>query len=138
MATDKELLANALKRKEELERESKILDELIANYRRNDAADAAANETVQLGLWDKHGAKRRLEGAKVGEMLDEARRLILTERRPLKRGELVSRLEDRGYEVIGTDKNKVFGTNVWRSGRFLHVPGEGYWPKDVELPDGSS
>jgi len=50
----------------------------------------------------------------------------------MKRGELVKRLEEQGYEVVGTDKNKVFGTNLWRSGRFQMIEGKGYWPNDIE------
>ena len=52
----------------------------------------------------------------------------------MKRGELVKRLLDQGYSLPGRDKNKVFGTNLWRSGKFRAVDGEGYWPKDVVLP----
>ena len=46
-------------------------------------------------------------------MIEEARRLILKENRPMKRGELVRQLEARGFKIAGTDKNKVFGTTVW-------------------------
>jgi len=52
----------------------------------------------------------------------------------MKRGELVSKLESQGFSFPGHDKNKVFGTNLWRSGRFRTVGDQGYWPKDVTLP----
>jgi hypothetical protein len=67
-------------------------------------------------------------------MIEEARRLILKENRPMKRGELVRQLEARGFKIAGTDKNKVFGTTVWRSGKFDQIEGRGYWPKGVPLP----
>ena len=68
-------------------------------------------------------------------MLDATRKLILKEQRPMKRGELRKRVEALGYDVIGADKNKVFGTNLWRSGKFRTIEGQGYWPNDVELPE---
>lgn len=67
-------------------------------------------------------------------MLDVARRIILGEQKPLKRGDLVARLEARGFTIEGADKNKVFGTNLWRSKKFRNIDGQGYWPIDVPLP----
>ena len=67
-------------------------------------------------------------------MIEEAKRMILAEKRPMKRGELVDRLAKQGFRIIGTDKNKVFGTNIWRSRQFRHIDGHGYWPLDVALP----
>ena len=54
----------------------------------------------------------------------------------MKRGELVKLVEARGYKILGSDKNKVFGTNMWRSGKFRHIEGLGYWPTDVDPPHG--
>lgn len=134
----RELLVNFLKRKEELAKESESLDRMIELARQMlSDEDASADNTAppaQLGLWGTHGAKHRLKSSQVQELLDEARRLIVADGRPLKRGELVNRLEDRGYPIVGTDKNKVLGTNIWRSGKFIHIDGEGYWPSDMELP----
>jgi hypothetical protein len=79
-------------------------------------------------------SQRAIRTARINEMVDEARRIMVTERRPMKRGELVRRLEGRGFKILGTDKNKVFGTNLWRSGKFRMVEGKGYWPNDVALP----
>jgi hypothetical protein len=129
-----ELLANSLKRKEELQKESKTLDRLIELCRRMIADEETVNEPAQLGLWETRHQRQRLKATQIQEMLAEVRRLILAERRPLKRGELVKRLEDRGFEIVGTDKSKVLGTNVWRSKQFVHIDGEGYWPSDIELP----
>jgi hypothetical protein len=70
-------------------------------------------------------------------MVDTARRIIVAEGRPMKRGELVKRLEERAFKITGADKNKVFGTNLWRSGKFVAVKGKGYWPSDIALPSES-
>lgn len=52
----------------------------------------------------------------------------------MKRSELVATLETQGFNFPGKDKTKVFGTNIWRSGKFRAVDDKGYWPKDVPLP----
>ena len=129
-----ELLANSLKRKEELQRESETLDQFIELCRRLIADEKTVTAPAQLGLWETQNQRRRLKATQIQEIMAEVRRLILAERRPLKRGELVKRLEDRGFEIVGTDKSKVLGTNVWRSKQFVHIDGEGYWPSDIELP----
>ena len=133
--TVKDLLAKALKRQKELRLESEALQKLIDTYRKIQDLRDEDPDADQLHLW--HGRSRKaVHSEQVGEMLDAARRIILHEGRPMKRGELVKLLEARGYKIIGGDKSKVFGTNVWRSGRFVHVQGLGYWPKDVDLPTG--
>lgn len=130
--TPRELLANLLKRREELRLESEALDKLIDTYRTL-AVLRHEPPAEQLALWA--GARsRRARSDYVAEMLNEARRLIIGEGRPLTRSELVRRLEAEGYVIDGTDKSKVLGTNIWRSKKFDHVEGQGYWPKDVPMP----
>lgn len=132
--TARELLAKALKRREELRIESEALDTLIDSYRKiADLREGESENLEQLNLWDAR-SRRAFQSAQVAGLLDAARRIILAERRPMKRGELVMRLEDRGFTLEGSDKNKVFGTNLWRSKQFRHVPRKGYWPVDVPLP----
>ena len=134
MARDstRELLANLLKRRDELRLESEALERLIETYRslamleREEPAD-------QLDLW-KGGRSSRARSAYVSEMMAAARRLILTAGRPLTRSELLRELEGEGYVVDGKDKSKVLGTNIWRSEQFRHVGQLGYWPKDAPMP----
>lgn len=132
--TVRELLAKALKRREELRVESKALDALIEAYRKlQQIRQEEGGEVDQLDLWQAR-SRRALQSAQVASMLDVARRIILDEERPMRRGELVSRLEARGFTIEGADKNKVLGTNLWRSNRFRNLPRLGYWPADVPLP----
>ena len=70
----------------------------------------------------------------VAEMLAEVRRFIIAEGRPLIRSDLVRRLEAEGYVIDGKDKPKVLGTNIWRSKKYDHIEGQGYWPKGVPRP----
>lgn len=130
----RELLSNLLKRREELRLESEALDRLIATYR--DLALLEKEQEVdqlELGIGSR---SKRARSAYVAEMMAAARRLVLTEGRPLTRSQLLHLLESEGYVIDGKDKAKVLGTNLWRSGQFDHVEGLGYWPKGTPLPGG--
>ena len=130
----REFLANLLKRRDELRLESEALDKLIDTYQRL-ALLEKEKDANQLDLW-KGGQSRRARSAYIAELMAEARRMILGEGRPLTRSELLRRLEAEGYVIEGTDKSKVLGTNIWRSGQFEHIEGKGYWPKDTPMPRG--
>lgn len=131
--TVRSLLSKATRRQRELRLELEALQRLIDDYRRIQDLRDEDPDAEQLHLW--HGGSRRaLKSDEVSAMLDETRRIILKERRPMKRGELVRQLETRGFKFSGADKNKVFGTNIWRSGKFDQIAGHGYWPKDEPLP----
>ncbi len=93
----------------------------------------ARSRRTQLDLWKLRNS-RKAKSAYVGELLTEVRRLIISEGRPLNRGDLVRRLEAAGYLIDGLDKAKVLGTNIWRSDKFDHIEGQGYWPRDIERP----
>lgn len=135
MAEDstRELLAKLLKRREELRIESEALENLISAYTSLSRLKGADVEAPQLDLW-KIRNSRKAKSAYVGELLAEVRRLIISEGRPLNRGDLVRRLEAAGYLIDGSDKAKVLGTNIWRSEKFDHIEGQGYWPRDIERP----
>ena len=136
--TARDILDKALKRKEELRIESEALDHLIATYRSILGVTTNSREGLDLQPDLYRGmSPRAVHSARVAEMVDAARRMMIAERRPMKRGELVKKLEAQGFSVEGADKNKVFGTNLWRSGKFIAVKSRGYWPRDVELPSES-
>lgn len=130
--TVRELLSKALKRQNELRSEFDALQNLVSHYQRHlSGREAVAEEQPSLDL---RTSTVKARSVYVSRLMDEARRLILEARRPLKRGELVRLLERDGLPVEGTDKAKVLGTNLWRSGQFEQIEGEGYWPKDVPRP----
>jgi hypothetical protein len=130
--TARQILANALKRKEEIRKESEALDKLISAYREILNAPEVVEEPT-FDLRPRPGS-RKAQSDYVARLLRECRRLILDAGRPLRRSELVRLLEQNGYPVDGTDKSKVLGTNIWRSGLFTHIEGTGYWPKDAPIP----
>jgi len=131
----RDILDKALKRREELRLESEALDAIIRVYNSllNPQKNSLETKEEQPDLY-RGGSQRAIQRARVAEMVESARRIIIAQRRPMKRGELVKRLEAQGHEIVGGDKNKVFGTNLWRSKKFRMIEGKGYWPVDVELP----
>lgn len=130
--TVRELLAKALKRQNEVRSEFEALQNLISHYQTHLSGKApAADEQPSLDL---RTSSVKARSAYVARVIEEARRLILEARKPLKRGELVRLLERDGLPIEGTDKAKVLGTNLWRSGQFEQIEGQGYWPKDLPRP----
>ena len=130
----RDLLAKALERRQELAREAASLDALIELYGRilsHSASESPDDE--QLTLYGSP-TSRALRATETARAIDAARKVILSANKPLKRGDLVRELEKQGFRFPGKDKNKVFGTNLWRSGRFRTIEEEGYWPKDTPLP----
>lgn len=133
-SSGREILDKALKRRSELRKESEALDRLIEAYREILGIDQRSEEIddEQPDLY-RGPSKRAMRSAQVADLINEARRIIIAEGRPMKRGELVKRLEAKNFTIHGSDKNKVFGTNLWRSGKFIAVEGKGYWPADLGL-----
>jgi hypothetical protein len=133
--TAREVLEKAIERRAELTQEMAALDNLISLYR-GLLSRSPSESLADLDQPDLYRGlpPRAVHAAQIAEMMDAARRLIIAEKRPMKRGELVKKLREQGFEIVGKDKNKVFGTNIWRSGRFRMIEGRGYWPKDVAFP----
>lgn len=131
--TVRELLSKALKRQDELRSEFEALQNLVSHYQRHLSGRLTVSSEEQPSL-DLGASSVKARSAYVARLIDEAKRLILEARRPLKRGELVRLLERDGLPVEGTDKAKVLGTNLWRSGQFEQIEGQGYWPKDIPRP----
>jgi hypothetical protein len=130
-----DLLARALARRDALRKELSALENFIHSYSQVRSEDVQPNAGVQNELWPSRPSPRVERAAAVKRAIDEAERMILKENRPLTRTELVRRLIEAGHQLEGSDKSKVFGTNVWRSRRFFNIKGAGYWPKTAPIPD---
>jgi len=68
----------------------------------------------------------------------DARRILMENGRPMKRGQLVKKFRSSGLRVGGADEIKEmrnFGVKIWKAkDRFVNIPGEGYWPRDIACP----
>jgi hypothetical protein len=131
-----DFLRLAYERRERLRRELSAVEHLIAEHERLESAthkSTQQNYELALDLSKRSRAGSRVKGSTDG-LFDAAERVILREGRPLSRSELMDRLQDEGFTFPGTDKVKVFGTNLWRSRRFVSLKGIGYWPEAHKLP----
>jgi hypothetical protein len=130
-----DILTKLLERRAELVKEAAALDALISHYQRLESR--MESESLEMpGQLSFYGApsSRAVKAAEIARMVDAARRIILVANRPMKRGDIAQALEQQGFELPGRDKNKVLGTNLWRSGKFRTIGDQGYWPKDTPLP----
>ena len=130
----REILDKLLERRSFLIKELSTLDSLIGVYKGlwgDKDTESLPEEQLNLYQWP---SSRAAQAAEIARAIDAARKIIIQNQRPMKRNELVEELERQGYSFPGKDKNKVFGTNIWRSGKFRTVEDKGYWPKDVPFP----
>ena len=130
-----ELLQRALDRRDQLRVELTAVERFIQTYA--PLVERARNAPTNTDLFDSLPPVTQSKAARAKEIaaaMVVAENIILAAGRPLSRSILLRELEKAGRAVVGTDKSKVLGTNLWRSKRFLNLKGLGYWPKSVPLP----
>jgi len=136
-------LANALKRKEELERELERVNQFIQLYgefsKESKADDGVGMRQTHTSNANLHGRaetlrhKMKVRG-RPDDFADIMEAILRERKRPMPRGILVSEIERRGHVIPSRDKARYLGTILWRqSDRFESVDG-GYWLKGVPVP----
>ncbi|MCW5716187.1 MAG: hypothetical protein KIT43_16870 [Bauldia sp.] len=121
-------IQNALKRKQELQRELEEIDIFISVHNRFATDEKAGGG--QAGLARKRArtdvvrSPRTSRPAGFANLVDQ----ILGEvGRPMTRAELVAAIEARGVSIPSGDKQRYLGTILWRrQDLFSHVDGVGY------------
>jgi hypothetical protein len=128
-----DLLQKAYQRRDELRAALTAVENFIKSY---SSVASGADHPDLFGAAGKEAQtqSRADQREAVRAAIEAAEKFILDEGRPLTRGDLVRRLESAGHVLDGADKNKVLGTNLWRSGKFLNLKGAGYWPKISPVP----
>ncbi|WP_439371790.1 hypothetical protein [Bradyrhizobium sp. DASA03120] len=141
-------LDKALKRRLELEKELRRLNEFIHMYheltgtdpdevRQENLARVMIGSPVSKADLDRmaasHASRLRGRPADFAQIMQD----VLKEAgRPLQRGDLVEEVEKRGHSIPSTDKPRYLGTILWRhQDVFESHEGKGYWLKNVPLPD---
>lgn len=126
------LLKEARLQRDKLKLELQALDQFILNYERAQGVGVQPSENVDLfsGAMTRKGKAGLVE-----KHLEIARNAMINANRPLNRREIYDAVVQAGLDVVGGDKLKVLGTNVWRSGKFKRVARQGYWPADIQLPE---
>ena len=126
-----ELLAEMQK----LQSELRAVDEFITLYERLFSStvrnERATSDTNADGA-PKKRARNVLPPARLAEI---CRDIILENKAPMTRSELLTALEARGIPLVGSDPSKNLGTIMWRfRDSFVHVSGRGYWPANFAVP----
>jgi len=130
-------LANALKRKAELEKELGEINRFLTLYDRFTAGTEPVGSDVSISgpgatyvITARTGrGKSRGRPADFAEIMERVLRDIS---RPLTRTELVDALEQRDVKIPSDDKARYLGTILWRNrNRFINIPNQGYWLKSV-------
>lgn len=131
-------LANALKRKEELERELAEINQFVSLYQRfSGGAEPERRDMLSPPVDDGESTRghiairsKRVLGTGAVSKLTEG---MLRERGlPMTRSQIVEALEHRNYYIPSGDKARYIGTILWRNrDRFVNLPGQGYWLRGV-------
>ncbi|RVD17339.1 MAG: hypothetical protein EOS73_22465 [Mesorhizobium sp.] len=131
--------ANALKRKEEIERELAMVNSFLDLYRHFNGPEGEQTEPrVQESLDaanNEGGTNQAARSPKPSQIADIVERVIRGAGHPLTRSEIVSRLESAGIHLNSEDKPRYVGTILWREkSRFTNIPGKGYIMADMATP----
>jgi hypothetical protein len=128
------LLREAIERRDRLRKELAALDELIKILSELEAQREPNKHVHPADLFSHNVATRAEMREAVKRQMDAAEQFILAVGKPQTRSAILDHLQQQGMPVIGVDKSKVLGTNLWRSKRFHNIKGIGYWPKSVPIP----
>jgi hypothetical protein len=93
-------------------------------------SDQEPPDSTQPGAENGHISQQQFEA--------DARRILIENGRPMKRGPLVKKFHSSGLRVGGADEQKEmknFGVKIWKAkDKFINISGEGYWPRDIACP----
>jgi hypothetical protein len=145
-------LANALKRRLELEKELNKLNQFIHMYHELAGTKGEDGDTphlfeIQPGMLVESPAGAGFQGVvrsggwikPRGRPADFAQIMATVLKDvgyPLQRGQLVEEIEKRGHSIPSSDKPRYLGTILWRNGQtFESIDGRGYWLKGVRVPE---
>ena len=142
-------LTKALKKREELEREIRKLDQFIHMYHELAGTPPGTNrETVDTGeniarpeetrgtlhqLTDQAGMIR--PRGRPADFVRIMEGVLKDVGHPLQRARLVEEVEKRGHSIPSDDKPRYLGTILWRNEEtFLNIESRGYWLKALPIP----
>jgi len=146
-----ETLKRAIKRREELQQELKLLGDFIDLHRSVEkllSADTLASggtedeqnlpvnpqsppQASEISVDESSPRRTRVtDNPKPADVVSESLAILRERGHPLSRRELHSALADRGLEVKGADPVKALGTMLWRGkDQLVQLKGLGYWPR---------
>lgn len=131
---------NARKRLARLEKDAAELREFLAmceRYARLSPSEESAVDTA--GKPAPEGRNQEPDENDSGRptatpalIREWARAEMVSDGKPMNRGDLVALVEGRGHFIKTKDKANYIGTVMWRArDEFVNFPNEGYWPADL-------
>ncbi|MGN8169191.1 hypothetical protein [Agrobacterium sp. 22117] len=135
-------IRKALKKKRELESELRRIRTFIETYEEltgttviQDEMISEPDESQNSSVLSTTGIKRRIILPSPAKIAKVSADLIREAGRPLKRGEILERLEARGIRITSRDKGKYLGTVLWRNREiFENIEGQGYSLRELDDP----
>lgn len=143
MPSVQEMIERLQKKRAELIKEAVRLESAIDALRSTaylfgedvDAASAMVEDEFKIDVGIDTGTRSStvLQPEDVARL---ARRTLIENGRPAKRGALVRLMESKGIPLTGVDKAKNLGTILWRfNNLFVNLDGFGYWPRDMKYSE---
>jgi len=126
-------IQNALRRKEELQRELDEIEVFIAVHNRFATTDdrPAARQPKVAGKRARPEVVRSPRTSRPANFANLVDEILAELGRPMTRAELVNAIEARGVSIPSGDKQRYLGTILWRRrDLFVHHDGVGYARKD--------
>lgn len=78
--------------------------------------------------------KKFRKGSQTAEVIARARALLKKTGRPLERRELLEGIAADGYQIKTKDPARFIGRTLWESDDFVHIPRQGYWLAEDDIP----
>jgi hypothetical protein len=137
---------NAVKRKKQLEAELLEVETFLNLYPKfsepkglssalavdSKRVDATPPERHTITAPEDQGIGRRRGNP--DEIASFVQSILMSNNRPMTRGELADEMERMGIRIPAKDKAKYVGTILWRKRRFFeNLDGKGYWLKGLPL-----
>ncbi|MGG6895871.1 hypothetical protein [Rhizobium sp. BR 315] len=80
--------------------------------------------------------KRFHRGSQTFEVVTRAKKLLLEAGRPLRRSELLEKINfECGFTIRTSDPARFIGRTLWEDPDFIHIPKKGYWIVGEKIPD---
>lgn len=138
-------LDNALKRKKELERELREIEQFLSLHRRFAKGESGRVKSAKPNFFAGGGEAIptvisgtltfRDEKLRPAVLADLVEKTLREAGKPMTRGELAAKLEEEGHKIPSPDKARYLGTILWRHrNRFENIEGSGYWIRGEKFP----
>ncbi|QRM45848.1 hypothetical protein [Rhizobium sp. BG4] len=118
------------KKLEKAEAARDLVRQLLSTKSSIDVQPSPSGTTVSL---KKKKPKRHRSGSQTAEVISRVKEILQAEGRPLDRGALLEAIQKDEFRITAANPARFIGRTLWESVEFIHIPGEGYWLKGVDL-----